>query len=319
MSSQTNSRELKLRRKLLGTASAVAALTAFQMPGQAFAGDASNSDWHLTVDLGGQFTFNSGDKTVYGDPSAPTPLVGLTNGGDGWAAVNLSTDGWIFGLTYNFGRTGNSHGSFSYYSGTAFTHYSGSGHVSHNKSHKMLDFTIGQDVGLGMFGMDGSSVVSAGVRWANFAAETAGTFSYGAKYSDGFTSHTTYDNELHRTFNGIGPVISWAASTPLGDPGTHLSVDWGVSGAVLFGSRKVWLLDGDNDFTARRHGATVPQAGGYLGLGWHPEDSPASFHVGYLVQANWGVFDGNYENTSVKYDVDRIWHGPYLDLSLQLQ
>ena len=106
MSVQMNSGELKLRRKLLGSASAVAALTVFQMPGQALAGDAGDTGWHLTVDVGGQFTFNSGGKTAYYDVE-PNPLVGVaTNGGTGWVGVNLDTDGWIFGLNYHDRQNG---------------------------------------------------------------------------------------------------------------------------------------------------------------------------------------------------------------------
>jgi len=313
MSVQTTSRELKLRRKLLGTASAVAALTAFQMPGQALAADASDSsDWHLTVDLGGQFTFNSGGKTAYYDVE-PNPLVGVaTNGGTGWVGVNLDTDGWIFGLNYTIGKTGTKRSSFSI-SYPSYPYYFANGAVTHNENHKMLDFTVGQDVGLGMLGMDGSSVLSLGVRWANFSATTSGSFNYGNKY---YSSH--FEGELHRTFNGIGPVISWAASTPIGGSGSHFSVDWGVSGAVLFGSRKYWGVPG---IDLRSHNASVPQAAGYLGVGWHPEDSPVTFRLGYAIQDSWGVLDANFDvdGDETIRSADRLEHGPYLDLTLQLQ
>jgi hypothetical protein len=179
----------------------------------------------------------------------------------------------------------------------------------------MLDFTVGQDVGLGMLGMDGTSVVSLGVRWANFKAETVGNFSYGNKY---YTTH--FSREIHRSFNGIGPVISWAASTPVGDADDHLSVDWGVSAAVLFGARKTWA-NNLFDFSPRSKNASVPQAGGYLGLGWHPDDSRFSFHAGYAIQASWGVYDGNFDNDGdeVTNSVNRLTHGPYLDVTMQLK
>jgi len=315
MTSQKNSTEVQLRRKLLGTASALAALSAFQVPTQALAADSSDSDWHLTLDIGGQYAFNTGGKTQYADPNPIIPKVGVANGGNGQIALNLETDGWVFGLKFNFGRTGDSHARFSYATGTEFEYYSGSGHVRHSESHKMLDFTVGQDVGLGMFGLEGSSVVSGGVRWANFQAESAGNFTYESKYY-----YTNFNRELHRSFNGIGPVISWAASTPIGDPGCHLSFDWGVDAAVLFGSRKAWSnLD---DFTPRSRNGTVPQASGYLGVGWHPDDSRFSFHAGYAVQASWGVFDSNFDDDSDDPRInhaDRISHGPYLDVTMQLK
>jgi len=321
MTSQKNSTEVQLRRKLLGTASALAALSAFQVPTQALAADASDSDWHLTLDIGGQYAFNSGGKTQYADFGSPEPKVGVANGGNGQVALNLETDGWIFGLKFNFGRTGDAHAKALYVYDTYFSYY-GKGEVRHSENHKMLDFTVGQDVGLGMFGLEGSSVVSGGVRWANFSAVTVGHFSYGSKYNSEFRSNfTSFNREIHRSFNGIGPVISWAASTPIGDPGCHLSFDWGVDAAVLFGSRKAWEnLTGD--FSARSRNGTVPQASGYLGLGWHPDDSRFSFHAGYAVQASWGVFDSNFDDDSDDPRInhaDRISHGPYLDVTMQLK
>lgn len=312
MSIQTNSGELKLRRKLLGTASAVAALSAFQLPSQALAADAGDTGWHLTLDVGGEYTINNGSKTAYYDVE-PNPLVGVaSNGGTGWLDLNLETDGWIFGLNYTAGKTGTKRSSFSTKYNTYFSYFA-NGTVAHNEEHKMLDFTVGQDVGLGMFGVDGSSVLSLGVRWANFSATTSGSFNYGDKY---YSSH--FEGELHRTFNGIGPVISWAASTPLGGSGSHFSIDWGVSAAVLFGPRKFW---GVPNISLRQRNASVPQAAGYLGVGWHPDDTPVTFRLGYAIQNTWGVFDANVDvdGDEVVRNADRLEQGPYLDLTLQLQ
>jgi len=317
MTSQKRSTEVLLRRKLLGTASALAALSAFQIPTQALAADASDSDWHLTLDIGGQYAFNSGGKTQYADFGSPEPRVGVANGGNGQIALNLETDGWIFGLKFNFGRTGDAHNKASvYYSYYGYNYYSATGRVRHNENHKMLDFTVGQDVGLGMFGMEGSSVISGGVRWANFSAETVGHFTYGNKYY-----YTSFNRELHRTFNGVGPVISWAASTPVGDPGDNLSVDWGVDAAVLFGSRKAWEAGPSYDFSPRSKNASVPQVDGYLGLGWHPTDSRFSFHAGYAISASWGLYDSNFDfdEDETRNSVNRISHGPYLDVTMQLR
>lgn len=303
-----------LRRKLLGTASVLALVGLVQLPSEARAGDngMSDPDWHLTLDMVGQFTMNSGGRTIYGDPGLlPNPTVGINDGGDGLIAFTLSKNDWVYGLSFNYGRTSTSHASFSY-SYPSYPYQYGSGDVRHNESHKIVDFTVGKDVGLGMFGMDGSSVVSVGVEWANFSADTAGNFTYGSKYYS-----TNYPREIHRRFNGIGPVISWNASTRIGDPGSHLSLNWGVMGSVLFGTRKTY---GVNAFPARKDGGTVPRASGYLGVGWSSPDCPYAFGIGYAVQSSWGVFDGNYDldGDEDSFRVNRLSHGAYVDLTLRL-
>lgn len=315
MQSQKISTSRGLRRKLLGTASVVALIGLVQVPSAAQAGDNSmaGSDWHLTLDVVGQYTLNSGGRTIYGDPNfLSNPTVGLSDGGDGYLAFNLTKGDWVYGLSFNYGRTTNSHAGFSY-SYPYYPYFYGSGEVRHNESHKIVDFTVGKDVGLGMFGREGSSVVSLGIEWANFAADTAGTFAYGDKYYYA----TPYPREIHRRFNGIGPVISWNASTPIGDPGSHLSLNWGVMGSVLFGTRTTY---GVNAFPPRKDGGSVPRASGYLGVGWTSPDCPYAFSVGYGIQSSWGVFDGNFDDDGDEnsFRVNRLSHGPYVDLTLHL-
>jgi len=319
MHSQTNQADHGLRRKLLGTASALALIGLCQFPGAARAGDGGDSDFKLTLDIAGQFAMNSGGRTVYGDPFEPPPDIGVKNGGEGLVALNLEHDDWIYGLSFNFGRTGTSHAGFSYYTGNLYTHYSGSGQVRHNESHKVLDFTIGRDVGLGMLVMEGSSVVSVGIEWANFSATTIGDFAYASKYDGGYYN-TNFTRVLRRRFNGIGPVISWNASTPLGDPGSHLSLNWGAMASVLFGPRKFSGNDGAFVLTPRSKSATVPRASGYVGVGWHPDDSPFAISAGYAVSATWGVFDGNFDDDGdeIRNSVNRFSHGPYVDLTIQV-
>src|SRR5262249_19189041 len=41
------------------------------------------------------------------------------------------------------------------------------------QQHLVLDFTAGKDVGLGLFGRNGSSVVNAGVRFASFTSQSS--------------------------------------------------------------------------------------------------------------------------------------------------
>src|SRR5690606_12765584 len=116
---------------------------------------------------------------------------------------------------------------------------------------------------------------------------------FDVKYPVG--SHTEYEASLttNRTFEGAGPVISWDASWPLlaSDSSGSVSVDWGVTGGVLFGKQRLeaegnreagytafgtgaWAVE---DFTplynapitfSRSEQATVPTLGVNLGLSY---------------------------------------------------
>lgn len=131
-----------------------------------------------------------------------------------------------------------------------------------SESHLILDFEAGKDVGLGMFGRrDGTSVVTAGVRFAQFTSKSniqlkSGpdfhiVYSYPTWVGNYFTpakwiSQQVYHSNLasltaQQSFHGLGPSISWNASLPV--IGSHesgeLAFDWGVNAALLFGRQKV--------------------------------------------------------------------------------
>lgn len=315
MQSESFSRNGDLRRKLLGTASALALLGLSQFPGAARAGDMGDAPISITVDVAAQYTMAGGDKTAFGDPSGPIPLVGLHDGGDGLVAVNFARDdGWVAGISVNFGRTGTSHGAFSYFSSSGpSSYYAGSGEVSHHELHQIVDFTVGREVGLGMFGLDGNSAVSIGIEWANFSATTVGDFSYSYKYDFSGPFTTNFRMTTKRRFHGIGPVISWNASTPICDPSSHLSFNWGAMASVLFGTRSVTSDDPDGDFTNRSEDATVPRLSGYLGVGWHPMGDASQISVGFAASAAWGVFEGSFEDS--RFNVNRFGYGPYVDFT----
>jgi hypothetical protein len=272
-----------LRRNLLGTASAVALLALSQTPEQARADDASGQ--HIWLDLTGQYSMTSGQGTVFGEPFDDDPLHGGVypqvrvrgpGGGDGTISLTLQQDEWYFNLSFNYGRTGTSRDSFLRTFSTPHkfgtTEGFAAGSVRHSESHKLVDFTVGQDVGLGMFGMDGTSILSAGVRWANFDGTTIGDFAYASKYHH-ITGNNTFfygpyafHREMHSTFNGIGPMISWKGSAPF--EGSDFSFEWGANAAILFGKHSVHGFNAP-DFS---RGATVTQVGGSLGFGWHCPD-----------------------------------------------
>ena len=126
--------------------------------------------------------------------------------------------------------------------------------VNQSEKHLVLDFQAGKDVGLGMFGKGGTSVLSAGVRVARFTSHTdvlirakpnVDFYSVpvlGSKYNILESRWSTYylHGQAKRSFSGIGPSLSWSASAPLAGnvQDGQLSLDWGLNGAVLFGRQR---------------------------------------------------------------------------------
>jgi iron complex outermembrane receptor protein len=132
--------------------------------------------------------------------------------------------------------------------------------TNQSESHAIIDFLIGKDVGLGMFGLPGSSVVSGGVRVAQFISKqninlhaepdvqypTAPITSFAQKYQlDGHAGIRFHDyaqtESRKESFHGLGPKLDWKASTPVaGDEQEGmLNFDWGASAAILFGRQKM--------------------------------------------------------------------------------
>ena len=130
-----------------------------------------------------------------------------------------------------------------------------------SETHTVLDFQVGKDVGLGLFGKRSTSVVSAGVRFAQFTSQSqismgaAPDINYPSAPINSFTAYKQfkYHNNMQthhhfysamldsqRSFHGIGPSVSWKGSAPfVGEPERgELTFDWGLNGAVLFGRQK---------------------------------------------------------------------------------
>jgi len=119
----------------------------------------------------------------------------------------------------------------------------------------VLDFTAGKDVGLGLFGKDSTSVVSAGIRFAQFISrsnislKSDPDWHFNYKYvptlqiqiSNGQGFHTNLASlTAERSFTGVGPSLSWKSSQKLAgnSQDVALMLDWGVNGAILFGRQK---------------------------------------------------------------------------------
>ncbi|HEY4124049.1 MAG TPA: hypothetical protein VGM36_05510 [Rhizomicrobium sp.] len=327
---------------LLASASAIALLAATAPSASA------DEDNHYSIELGSSYGMQAGGSTgwflPFAAPGAPTGGDGEGEGdGDDTAARIHSPFGppgailpisprhsWdfegaiklqpadgdlIYSLGIKFGRSARRDASAAFSSQTEFDYtniYSGA--ASHRESHLNVDFQVGKDFGLGMFGHDGTSVFSAGLRYAHFTARTDTGFYTSTKYFAGSGGTLT-----QRSFVGVGPMISWEASAPISEmEGGGISLDWGINAAVLFGKQKArGLLVYDDGYaleTSRSHNVTVPEVGGFAGLSYHPADSGLKVSFGYKVDAAFNALDaGVFE----RIQVDRIQHGPFVKIGFQ--
>lgn len=300
-------RQREMRLWLLGTAS-VGSLLGFASSG------AHADDWGLPIDhiylnFDAQWSSESGGPTVWGDPFGNEQLIRLRNNGvDYFGGLTAQSGDWFFSLQANYGRTGNSHAVFD--ESRQYSKYTARdlGEASSFNSHINLDFTVGRDVGLGMFGLEGTSIISAGVQYAHFISSTVSTFQYYHKYG----VENAFARQLDRQFWGIGPIISWQASTPI-VPESHISLDWGVNAALLMG-RRSFEVDGE---VVRHNSVALPQVGGYLGFGFQFPGTPFNLTAGYSVMATFDALDSGYSsagphNTQVSF-------GPYVGTYIQIQ
>ena len=104
------------------------------------------------------------------------------------------------------GRIGGSYGTGGYYGphrikkNTAHQYASqtAGGQIKQSESHAIVDFTVGKDVGLGMFGGGSTSSFNVGVRFAQFASKASGTID--ARPNPKFiAAYNTFDQRRHGT------------------------------------------------------------------------------------------------------------------------
>ena len=220
-----------------------------------------------------------------------------------------------------------------------------------SEEHAMLDFTLGKDVGLGIFGNGGKSTIAAGVRFAQFQSQAV--FTLGADPSYHFVPDITqkyhevweFDSQEKRSFRGVGPEVMWDANQPIlgNEAEGEVTLDWGINVAVLFGRQSAILshavnhcrvdgfgslewceggslgATGDNripeppDNVSRSRRVTVPNLGGYVGASMRYRNSKISF--GYRADTFFGAIEGGEETPDSEV---RGFYGPYLNISLGL-
>jgi hypothetical protein len=291
-----------IRRQLLSTASALALTMFLASTNVAGAEDADRPI--IWIELGGQLDSLNSSQQALSPPFmasiTQTNLLSALNvqrpptsafGIEGKILVQPDGSDWTFSASIRYGRsTANKHlhqqtanktitvNPFTVYGINFPGHYYyptrhakfADGKATQSETHAVLDFQAGKDVGLGMFGSRGSSVLSAGVRIAQFTSKSNvslhaepdvhyPTASIDSKYElNAFkNSHVHFHDyaataDAQRSFHGLGPSLTWEASVPFaGNSGSgELSLDWGVNGAVLFGRQKA---SGDHKTAVRSY------------------------------------------------------------------
>jgi len=296
----THGERSDFRWQLLATASALALIVTVYEADVAIA----SPDDHPTVwiELGGQLERVDGGQETFAPPfilASPRPPAETVSplslihdpryakGAEASISISPQNSDWVFSAAVRYGRSNSDKRVHQQSYPGPFTKYY-SGHtrpvfplaakfsdtaVKASERHLVLDFQVGKDVGLGMFGSkEGSSVINLGVRFAQFnnrsniSLKSIPDWRFSYKYlnypSYGFTnvkivkSQPYHSNmaqfSANRSFHGIGPSLSWKASAPVaGNAETsEISFDWGVNAALLFGRQKTRT---HHQTTARHH------------------------------------------------------------------
>ena len=189
-----------------------------------------------------------------------------------------------------------------------------------SEQHVVLDFQVGKDVGLGMFG---SSTVNLGVRFAQFSAMSTITLRSDPdwhiyyKYVNypGFPNKLAFGQAYHsyaghlmasRSFHGVGPSLSWNASTRVAGKAdeSEISFDWGVNAALLFGRQKTKTHHQTTALYHQASGFYTPTVAHRTVVYQHPA-RPDHTRSRSLMVPNIGGFAG----LSFRYDAAKVSFG----------
>jgi hypothetical protein len=233
-----------------------------------------------------------------------------------------------------------------------------------SESHTLLDFRAGKDLGIGLFGRNALSTLDIGVRFAQFTSKSRvklkenPDWQFNTQITTFHTSFTYYSSHYSlqrtrqavyqpfhsfagtflasRSFNGLGPSISWNSSEHIAgsSEGGSLAFDWGVNAAILFGRQKTKI---HHQTTGRFHssyaantalpityqrmppdqmrsrGVVVPNIGAFAGFSVKYPSAKVSF--GYKADFFFGAMDGGIDARRMQ---DIGFHGPYASISIGL-
>lgn len=279
-------------------------------------------------------------------------------GGEGKISLEPQGSDWSFSAAVRYGRSNSDRHTHQqtnenvsrYFTTFRYTvpvaHFNDTD-ASHHESHTILDFMAGKDVGLGALGRGGKSVISFGMRYAQFHTKSTAVlrstpdfyYAPNAKYNDRNHHHSYYArSDLSHTFSGVGPSLSFAGSSRLlgsGEVG-EMVFDWGANASVLFGRQKTvgTHKTGGNYFhglgpshlgarpfstyhqsidVARARSVVVPNVGGFAGLSVHRESAKVSF--GYRADFFLGAMD---RGIDVRKTQSVGFYGPFATISIGL-
>jgi|SRR6185437_7384893 len=270
-----------IRWKLLAGTSALA-LTAY-ITSTAFAKAEDADRPTVWIELGGQLSrLQDGQETfapsiMDGRPSIFAPSQKFEKppsyGFDGSGAISIQPDNsnWVFSASVQYGRAKSEKHNLQQTNPGPFVKYHGTMSTAvypvaqkfaettarNTEQHLIVDFEVGKDVGLGLFGnRDATSVVSAGVRFAQFGSKSNISlksdpdwhfttkyipFLGGLNITNGQPFHSNLASmTAERSFHGVGPSVSWKASAPLAGnvQDGAIMANWGLNAAVLFGRQR---------------------------------------------------------------------------------
>jgi len=273
----TTSTHTNTRFQLLVTVSALA-LFAATAPQTAMAEDSNRPT--VWIELGGQLERMTNGREVFAppflgefDPAVFEPVLPLqrpsrfSNGAEGKISFRPNDADWVFSASLRYGRSNGRKEASQRLPATKFPFHLITGELvegyaspplhlnaktENTERHLVVDFQAGKDVGLGLFAGHGASLLSLGMRFAQFTSGNKTTIDGvpdftvigdDVKYGGVFKSHHRFagNTDIESSFHGIGPSLSWDSSARIlgrGDD-SEVTFDWGINGAVLFGRQKV--------------------------------------------------------------------------------
>ena len=360
-----------IRSRLLATVSALAMTIYVTSASHANAEDTDRRP--VWIELGGQMELLQGTSSAFDAPFmsiSPTPgpysedifahgqrSPRLALGLEGKFTFEPSDSDWVLSAAIRYGRSETrrhvhhqSPEATGTIRGNVFNKYAAAfadAKSAYKESQTVLDFSAGKEVGLGSFGGEGTSTVSAGVRFAQFS--TKSTVSATGRpsinvvpvaFGNVFTFYN-YTMVAHsaRSFRGVGPSLSWNASATVSGSkqAGELTLDWGLSGAVLFGRQKAktdhttqayylpftpYVAYEGYHYTrvyqhlhhsTRSRSVTIPNLGGFASVSVKYPNM--KFSLGYRADFFFGAVDAGIDQLRTK---DLGFQGPFAAISIAL-
>jgi hypothetical protein len=200
-------------------------------------------------------------------------VLGRSVGAEGSLSFQPSGSDWVFNISASYGRThskrhilerekfvgepayatGFHSGGFGQFLVTpSYNNYVDQA-TDNTEAHTIIDFKVGKDIGLGLFGHNTESIFSFGARYVQMNMTSNGHSyaqpgerfyrfpgNFGKYYVGGEHQNSQSVLQRYSDFRAMGPSLSWSNTTGLwGDVADgQIALDWGANAAVLFGRQK---------------------------------------------------------------------------------